>query len=230
MIQTINNKKKYKRWAFLSIALFFILISAISLMQTGTVFGLFQKERVEIAPPIQFVQKFTPALADVDDENNDIEKVVTLDNRKEAFQSESYQMRHMSVGGDLMILAGAQEQQKLEIFNVESEVFVDAEKQKMKLLLTWKTNKPAMYDVAYGRMNSAQKEAINNERFGLVHGAVLSELVPDTTYTYNIIATDQWGNMVQSEQYVAYTGLLEASVFDMISTALNDVFGWALSK
>jgi hypothetical protein len=66
--------------------------------------------------------------------------------------------------------------------------------------------------------------------YGFNHSVVLSGLDPGTSYVYQIKSTDQWGNIQKSKKFGIYTASNPLSVFDLISNAIGETFGWAIKK
>ena len=59
---------------------------------------------------------------------------------------------------------------------------------------------------------------------------MLSGLDSGTSYVYQIKSIDQWGNSQKSKYFGIYTASKPVSVFDLISNALGETFGWAIKK
>lgn len=100
----------------------------------------------------------------------------------------------------------------------------------MKLIITWKTNKLAKSDIAYGRGTTQTKKIVNESDYTTDHNLILPGLEQSATYIYTITSRDRFGNEVVSDQHAIYTGAKTVSLFDLIAGAVGDVFGWAVKK
>jgi len=155
------------------------------------------------------------------DENNVVEK------NKTALSSENYRIQEISVGGEILALV-ASENTPLEIFDVKSESFISSKKEEeVKLVVSWKTNKPALSSLEYSKNNGQNPKTVSEGNYGFNHSVVLSDLEPRTSYVYGILAKDKWANEKKTDFFGIYTTSKPISVFDMISNALNETFGWA---
>ena len=158
------------------------------------------------------------------------DKNIEAPKSKTALSSESFRIQQLSVGGEIMTLVAA-ENVPLEIFDVKSESFVSSKKEEeVKLIVSWKTNKPAMSEIEYSRNNGQFPKSVKENSYGFNHSVVISDLEPRTSYVYVISAKDKWANAKKSDYFGVYTASKPVSVFDMISGAMNETFGWAVSK
>lgn len=143
--------------------------------------------------------------------------------------SENYKARELSVGGATVILASA-ENLPLEITDVRSESFVSGKKEEVKVVVSWRTNKPAVSEINYSKNNGQNSKIISEDSFGFTHSVVLSGLEGRTSYVYSIKCRDKWGAEKNSDYFGIYTASKPVSVFDMIAKAFGDAFGWAVRK
>lgn len=146
--------------------------------------------------------------------------------------SENFGIREIQFGGGVSLLARDYENSQLAITDVRSEIISAKTKntEEIKMLIYWKTNKLAISDLEYSKMNGNNPRSSKEDNFGYNHSVVLSGLEPGTAYTYVIKSQDRWGNEVSSERYSAYTGARYVSVFDLIVNSIRDVFSWAIKK
>ena len=149
--------------------------------------------------------------------------------KKVALASENYKVSDINVGGSVMVI-DKNEKAPLEISNVKSESFISGKKEEVKLVISWQTNKPAISEINYGKNSNQNAQNIKEDSYGYTHGVIISGLEPRATYVYQIKCKDRWGNEFNSENFGIYTSSKPVSVFDLISNAAGEVFGWALNK
>ncbi|OGI28931.1 MAG: hypothetical protein A2288_02365 [Candidatus Moranbacteria bacterium RIFOXYA12_FULL_44_15] len=142
--------------------------------------------------------------------------------------SENFKISQISFGG-VALAMGDDHNLPLEISETRSESFVTGKSGKAKLIVSWKTNKLASSELAYSKNNGQNFKTIGESSYGFTHNAIISDLDPGTSYVYSIKCKDHWGVEIVSDSFGAYTVSKPASVFDLISRALNEIFGWALS-
>ena len=146
-------------------------------------------------------------------------------------ESESFQVRQISFGGEGNIVVDQSEILPLDIYDVRSEVLESKNSDEgSKVLITWKTNKLALSDLSYSKRNGSGAATVSESFYGFAHSIVVDDLESGTGYVYVIGARDRFGNQVASDRYAVYTGTRLLSVFEMLSTATKDVFGWAVKS
>lgn len=151
--------------------------------------------------------------------------------------SESYKASSVSLGGEI-ILASEEENLPLEVTDVKSESFVvdsqdnsqGAAAPDVKLVVSWKTNKLAKSTIEYSKNNGQDPKSIDEQSYGFNHSIILASIDPATSYVFQVKARDHWGTEVASDYYGLFTTSKPASVFDLISKQVNDIFGWAIKK
>ena len=146
-----------------------------------------------------------------------------------ALASENFKIRDISVGGDVMILALG-ENAPLEIQDVKSESFIVGKKNEAKMIVSWKTNKPAVSRLEYSKNNGQNPKAVEEDSYGFSHSAMLSGMDPGTSYVFQVKSRDRWANEMSSDQFGIYTEAKPFSVFDLIANAISEIFGWAIKK
>lgn len=117
-----------------------------------------------------------------------------------------------------------------KVQQVKSELLTTKNQEEIKLLVSWKTNKPTKSTVEYGRNAQKAEKNIQEEKYGYTHSVVLPSLDAATAYTYKIKARDKWGNEGESDKFAFYTGAPAVSLIDLLLGALRDVFSWAIKK
>lgn len=143
--------------------------------------------------------------------------------------SENFEAAQVNVGGNLLLIQD-NENLPLTISDIKSESFVSGDKDESKIVISWRTGKPAVSELDYGKNGQKDPIAIKEESYGSQHSVILAGLEPRTAYTYIIKCKDHFGNTKDSEYYGIYTASKPVSVFDMISKSLNEIFGWAVNK
>lgn len=147
---------------------------------------------------------------------------------EKAMVSENYRVSQVKFGGNAVIDNGKTRDAKLEIFQVKSENIVSQEDNEPRILISWKTNKEAVSNVEYAKSDGKNAINIAEEGYGFEHSMLLKNMEFSTIYTYRIEAKDKWGNKINTEYFSAYTGDKSESIFDLITNAVEDVFGWAM--
>lgn len=146
-------------------------------------------------------------------------------------KSENYALGQVVLGGDATLLsANVEDAGPLSISSVRGEAFMEKNKKDVNVLVTWKTNKNAVSVIRYGKNGSDLSKTIEEDGYGSNHSLVLTGLDQGTTYVYVVTSKDRAGNEVSSDSYAVYTGTKTASLFDLISGAVTETFGWAMKK
>jgi len=141
--------------------------------------------------------------------------------------SENFRMKEISFGGVLLASADG-ENLPLEISDMKTKTFMSRDGQEAQALITWRTNKSAVSEITYGRIDSQMKKNMQEEYFGFNHGVALPKLDLGSTYVFEVKARDKWDRTVLSQKFSIYTGSKVVSVFDLIIKAINETFGWAM--
>ena len=143
--------------------------------------------------------------------------------------SEDFYMKEISFGG--MVLASSDEERlSLEIMDFKTKVFLTRDGKEAQALISWKTNKLAVSEMSYAKINSPEEKKMQEENFAFNHSVILAKLDLDATYTITVQAQDRQGNIKMSDKFSVYTGSKAVSVFDLIVKEMNAVFGWAMKK
>jgi hypothetical protein len=146
-------------------------------------------------------------------------------------KSENFTLAQVSMGGDVQTDFGSVDEfVPFEISFVRGEAFLEKNKKEVRALVTWKTSRLAQSSVRYGKSGEDPSRTVREEGYGSEHSVVLSGLEPASTYVYSITARDRAGREISTESYAIYTGAASASLFDLISGAVEDAFGWAIGK
>lgn len=141
--------------------------------------------------------------------------------------SENFRMREISFGGVLLASANG-ENLPLEISDLKTKNFMSKDNKEAQALISWRTNKEAVSEITYSRIDSQSEKIMQEEYFGFNHGVVLTNLDLGVTYVFEVKARDKWDRTVLSQKFSIYTGSKVVSVFDLIIKAVKDTFSWAM--
>lgn len=153
----------------------------------------------------------------------------SAEEKKVALASENYKISDINIGGSVMII-NSEENAELEISNIKSESFIANKKDEVKLMISWQTNKLAISELTYSKNGGQNSQTLKEDSYGYSHSVVVSGLTPRTSYVYQIKSADHWSNATTSDYFGVYTSSKPVSVFDLISNATGEVFGWALTR
>jgi hypothetical protein len=143
--------------------------------------------------------------------------------------SENFRLREISFGGVLLASADG-ENLPLEISDMKTKTFMSKDGTEAQALISWQTNKSAVSEITYGRIDSQLRKTMQEESFGFNHAVALAKLDLGATYVFEVTARDKWDRTVLSDKFSVYTGSKVISVFDLIVKAVNETFGWAMKK
>lgn len=146
------------------------------------------------------------------------------------YQSENYRVGDISIGGEAEFLLSEDNPEPLEISAIRGEAFTEKNKQEVKLVVNWRTNKLAQSTISYSKGVGQAKKSIEEEDYSLNHSVIIPGLDQASTYVYEITSSDRFGNEITSESHAVYTGSRTVSLFDLIANAVGEVFGWAVTK
>ncbi|MEK9151242.1 MAG: hypothetical protein AAB547_01275 [Patescibacteria group bacterium] len=146
------------------------------------------------------------------------------------YQSENFRVGDIAIGGEAEFLLTENTPEPLKISAIRGETFIEKNKQEVKLVLNWKTNKLAKSEIRYSKGTGQEGKTASEEDYSLNHSLIIPGLDQASTYIYTIAAQDRFGNAVVSDPYAVYTGSRTVSLFDLIAGAIGDVFGWAVSR
>lgn len=152
----------------------------------------------------------------------------TLLNDTASYRSENFKAGEIVLLGEAQFLQGDEGIAPLTLEGIRGEAFTEKNKQEVKLVITWTTNKLATAEVSYAKGLGQTPKIAETDDFAYDHSLILTGLDPASTYLYTIKATDRFGNIATSEPYAVFTGARSVSLFDLIAGAIGDVFGWAV--
>lgn len=146
------------------------------------------------------------------------------------FQSENFRVGDISIGGEAEFLLSEDNPDPLEVSSIRGEAFTEKNKQEVKLVVSWRTNKLAKSTISYSKGVGQAKKSVSEEDYSLNHSIIIPGLDQASTYVYEIVSEDRYGSQVTSESHAVYTGSRSVSLFDLIANAVGEVFGWAVTK
>lgn len=146
------------------------------------------------------------------------------------YQSENFRVGDISIGGEAEFLLSEDSPEPLEVSSIRGEAFTEKNKQEVKLVVSWRTNKLAKSTISYSKGVGQAKKSIAEEDYSLNHSMIIPGLDQASTYVYDITSADRYGNEITSESHAVYTGSRTVSLFDLIANAVGEVFGWAVKK
>jgi hypothetical protein len=206
-----------------------ILFFVAFIFYTAKVFDRYQEFalRKEIQPGRTYLQSddFSTIVLGEEDESG---ALVEIPEEDQVLGSERYKAKLVTFGGNTAL--PVDDNKKLAISDVRSELLTTRNQEEIKLYISWKTTKPAVSDLVYGKSIEQGGRTVKEEDYGYSHSAILSALDASSAYTYLIKGRDRWGNEVQSDRFAFYTGAPNVSLLDLLLGAFKDVFGWAMKK
>ncbi len=146
------------------------------------------------------------------------------------YQSENFHAESIVIGGEAELFVPEDDPTPLEITDIRGETFTEKNKQEVRLIITWQTNKLSQSEISYSKGSGQTPKVAAEEGFGISHSIAIPGLDQASTYVYTINGSDRFGNTVSSEQHAVYTGSKTVSLFDLIADAVGEVFGWAVKK
>ncbi|EKE21809.1 MAG: hypothetical protein ACD_7C00123G0002 [uncultured bacterium] len=226
-----NNKKKSKkkRILLLVILALFLIIAGLffwnkNRQQTN---NPSDNENLSLEGDLENGEPEDEISENAKDNGENVDKATVFEDTKEMV-SENYRVSQINFGVGVPIERGLPRDVTLEIFQVKSEMIISQEDNEPRILITWKTNKEAISNIEYAKSDGKNAVVITEEGYGFEHSMLVKNMEFSTIYTYRIESADKWGNKASTEYFSAYTGDKSESIFDLITNAVEDVFGWAM--
>lgn len=143
------------------------------------------------------------------------------------FESENFKIGHIAVGGESEIFFPNPETEQIEVSALSYRLVNDKDSGDTGVVVEWSTNKPTIGEVYYRKHSETDYRVVSEEKYNIEHELFLDDIETENTYVLYAKATDRWGNEKQGESYALYSGANTASLFDLLSDAFGDLFGWA---
>lgn len=146
--------------------------------------------------------------------------------------SENFDLLQINLEGSGTNVFDLAENEILELSRIKSELYIAKEndKSEIRAIISCRTNKRSYIEVAYSKSGEKDKKIIKDTDLGFSHVLAIPALDPDSVYKYSVNATDLNQAQVSSEQFVFYTGAGNISLVDILGSAAQKVFGWAIGN
>lgn len=161
------------------------------------------------------------------------EKLPALEKEKmpaEKYQSENFQISHISFGGDVALAMGDSENLPIEIFGVKADPFMNDEDNESRIAISWKSNKMTVSEITYSLSGGGSEEAVKEDDFGFSHNVILPPLEQGSAYVFSIKSFDRWGKSQSFGYFGAYSSAKADSIFELIGRTFGETFGWAINR
>lgn len=147
-------------------------------------------------------------------------------------ESENFEMLQINLEGSGTNVFDLGETEIFALSNVASELYStkEGDKTEIRAVISCQTNKRSYVEVEYSKSGEKNKKVFKDTYLGFNHILVIPALDPDSVYRYSLSATDLNQTTIYSEQYVFYTGAGNISLIDILGSAIQKVFGWALER
>ena len=222
---TKHYKEVIKRTLRFSIEMCLIFVAIAVVLYAFEVFEQYRtlSNSALIEPGVSYPQakNFTTVVL-----GEETEAELGAEENEPVHKSENYRTKLVTFGGNAAL--PMDEDLALKIKDVRSELLTTRNQKEIKLYVSWKTNKPAVSELKYGKNIEQGGKSIKEDKFGYAHSTILSSLDAASAYTYLIKGRDKWGNEIQSQRFAFYTGAPNVSLLDLLLGAFKDVFGWAM--
>lgn len=146
--------------------------------------------------------------------------------------SENFDMMQINLEGSATNIFDFGENEIFTLSNITSELYTAkaGDRSEIRAVIGCQTNKRSYVEVEYFKSGEKDKKIIKDNYLGFSHLLVIPALDPDSVYRYSLSATDLNQTTIYSEQFVFYTGAGNISLVDILGSAVQKVFGWALGK
>ena len=112
--------------------------------------------------------------------------------------------------------------------NIETSMVGTGTGLKAQVTVGWKTDEVAIGKIEYGTGTDGPLTDSTTENSGLSmeKSTIISNLDPSRPYHLKVIVTDKAGNKTESDNQVFITNEVRRSAWDLIKSALNNIFGF----
>lgn len=118
---------------------------------------------------------------------------------------------------------------KISEISLETAILGTGKEATSQIIISWKTDEIATSQVEYGEGvggSSYTNKTVEDGTMTNSHVVIISDLTPSKSYHLRVISKDGAANETKSEDNVIITGRATESVFDLILTNLQEIFGW----
>ncbi len=150
----------------------------------------------------------------------------------EEYSGERFVAQDIVLGSEaLMAMTDDDRTRPIEISHFQGKLFRSSEdKDDISYYASWQSNKPIFSTIRYKGDEDSKFQEIAENNFAYVHSFTLPSIEFSSVYTYVIQSKDRWGNEVESDEFVFYTGPPDTSFFQLLEESFNDIFGWTVGK
>ncbi|MDO8668154.1 MAG: hypothetical protein Q7K35_03575 [bacterium] len=219
-----KKKRQRKIIAWLIIVLLFLLalyfLLSRLLFPKPTIYG----NTINVNQPVEVIEV---------NENNLLATTTEAAKRAKAIaESENFEMLQINLEGSGTNVFDLGETELFAINSVKSELYStkEGDKTEIRAVISGQTNKRSYVEVEYFKSGEKNKRVIKDTYLGYGHILVIPALDPDSVYRYSVSATDLNQTVIYSDQYVFYTGVGNISLVDVLGSAVQKVFGWAIGR
>lgn len=147
-------------------------------------------------------------------------------------ESENFAMLQINLEGSATNVFDLGETELFALSNVASEIYStkESDKSEIRAVISCQTSKRSYVEVEYFKSGEKNKSVLKDTYLGYNHILVIPALDMDSVYRYSLSATDLNQTTIYSEQYVFYTGTGNISLIDVLSNAVQKVFGWVMER
>jgi len=214
-----NFIKKVLRVAFEAALIFVVVFGALVTFE-------YWKQKKEIREEIDKV-----ALYKGDERFGLVRVLGEEDQIREEYVGNKYVVQDITIGGEaLMELSQDDKSRGIIISHFQGRLYYSDDEETLNYYASWQSNKPILSKLRYKKEEESQFVEISEENHTYLHSFTLPDIDFSSVYEYKIISRDRWGNEVESDEFVFYTGPEEASFFEMLEDAFEEVFGWTVGK
>lgn len=99
---------------------------------------------------------------------------------------------------------------------------------KYQTVISWKTDEGSTSQVEFGDNAAGKysKSTSEDPSLNMTHVVILSDLKPNSAYSYRVISKDKSGNEARSQNYTIITPPQERSLVQVVVSSLSETFSW----
>ncbi len=95
-------------------------------------------------------------------------------------------------------------------------------------IISWKTDEGSTSQIEFGdnAIGQYSKKTQADPSLNMTHVVILSDLRPNSAYSYRVVSIDKSGNEARSQNYTVITPPQEQSLVQLVVSTLGDTFSW----
>ncbi|MFA4995970.1 MAG: DUF2341 domain-containing protein [Patescibacteria group bacterium] len=99
---------------------------------------------------------------------------------------------------------------------------------KYQTVISWKTDEGSTSQVEFGDNAAGKysKSTAEDPSLNMTHVVILSDLKPNSAYSYRVVSKDKSGNEARSQNYTIITPPQEKSLVQVVISSLSETFSW----